>query len=93
VMEPTSITLKRVQGGDTTHSKMINFRQFRNFIIGCRHTTMDNKQRFLNKKLSLEENNLCVQFVTTGERPQSFIKNTDAHTRFMEYPKVNALIQ
>jgi hypothetical protein len=51
---------------------------------------MDNKQRFLNKKLSMEENNTCVQFVTTGERPQNSIKNTDPQMRFMEYPKMNA---
>jgi hypothetical protein len=52
------------------------------------------KQHILSSKsLALEENSLCVQFVTTGERPQNFIKNVDPQTRFREYPKVNALIQ
>lgn len=52
-----------------------------------------NKQPFLTKKISLEENSHCVMFVTTGDRPQNSIKNTDPQTRFLEYPKVNALIQ
>lgn len=46
----------------------------------------------LNKRIPPEENNLCVQFVTTGERPQNFISNTDRMSRFIDYPKLNALI-
>lgn len=42
---------------------------------------------------SLEDISLCMKFVTTGERPQNFINNTDPQSRFRELPKLNSLIQ
>ena len=54
-----------------------------------------NKQNLLKVPTinGMEDVSLCMQFVTTGERPQNFINNVDPQTRFRELPKLNSLIQ